>query len=267
MTAKPAAEITRWKDFAARVRSTGQPLLRRLEEFPSSILVTGCQRSGTTMVARLITNSDGMTRYWFGPDDELDAALILSGRVPHQPKGRYCFQTTYLNERYYEYFDMSDSHKVIWILRNPFSVVRSMLHNWKDFALNELFDACGTPYLTPGEYRRYRWLGVHGVSRLVRACCAFQGKVSQLFELRARLPAGNLLILEYEDLVREREATLAALYRFVDLPFRPEYGAEVRSSSIGLAKRLSRRERAAIADRCQGIYEQALPFRWRPQGP
>jgi hypothetical protein len=265
MTKKREEQITRWQDFAAKVRSTGQPLLRRLEEFPNSILVTGCQRSGTTMVSRLITRSDGMTKYWFGPDDELDAALILSGWGPHESKGRYCFQTTYLNERYREYFGMSDSHKVVWILRNPFSVVHSMLHNWKDFALNELFVACGTGYLRPKERSRYGWLGIHGVSRLVRACCAYHGKVSQLFEIRARLPAGRLMVLEYDELVLQRETVLPALYRFLEVPYRPEYAAEIRSTSIGHARRLSRRERAVVADRCASTYEQALPLRWTPK--
>jgi hypothetical protein len=51
-----------------------------------------------------------MTQYYFGSDNELDAALILSGRVAHEPQGRYCFQTTYLNECYSEYFEHRDGH-------------------------------------------------------------------------------------------------------------------------------------------------------------
>jgi ligand-binding sensor domain-containing protein len=47
--------------------------------------------------------------YWFGRDDELDAALILSGHVDHQQNGRYCFQTTYINECFREYFEACSS--------------------------------------------------------------------------------------------------------------------------------------------------------------
>jgi Holliday junction resolvasome RuvABC ATP-dependent DNA helicase subunit len=38
-----------------------------------------------------------MVDFSSGEDDELDAALILAGFVEHTPRGRYCFQTTYLN--------------------------------------------------------------------------------------------------------------------------------------------------------------------------
>ena len=91
--------------------------------FGGAILVTGCQRSGTTILSRIITRSDGMVDYWFGRDDELDAALILSGHVWHSPVGRYCFQTTYLNECYEEYFQCDLNQKIIWMIRSPYSVI------------------------------------------------------------------------------------------------------------------------------------------------
>jgi hypothetical protein len=42
-----------WPKFARSVRSKQDKLLSRLEEFPDSILIAGCQRSGTTMLARI----------------------------------------------------------------------------------------------------------------------------------------------------------------------------------------------------------------------
>jgi len=107
------AQIITWKKFAPEVRPGGCNLLARLDEFPNSILVSGCQRSGTTMLLRLITQSEGMVNYWFGRDDELDAALILSGFEPHTPHGRYSFQTTYLNECAHEYYDHVNGHNYL----------------------------------------------------------------------------------------------------------------------------------------------------------
>jgi len=52
------------------VRSKRCRLLNKLDEFPNAVLVTGCQRSGTSMRARVITLSEGMTYYWFGDNDE-----------------------------------------------------------------------------------------------------------------------------------------------------------------------------------------------------
>jgi hypothetical protein len=60
-------KITTWHQFEQTVRARGCNLLRRLGNFPRSILVAGCQRSGTTMLSRIITQSEGMTNYWFGP--------------------------------------------------------------------------------------------------------------------------------------------------------------------------------------------------------
>lgn len=138
-----ARNITSWKGFARRVRSQGCQLLAHLDEFPNSVLVMACQRSGTTALARVITTSEGMTNYWFGRDDELDAALMLSGQIRYFSTRRHCFQTTYINECYREYLEHTNGHKLIWVIRNPFSVIYSMLHNWGRFAFNELFRACG----------------------------------------------------------------------------------------------------------------------------
>lgn len=250
--------ITTWQDFAKKVRSKGCKLLARLDEFPNSILVTGCQRSGTTMLSRVITLSEGMTNYWFGKDDELDAALILSGRVPHKPKGRYCFQTTYLNDCYREYFQhLNNDHKLIWVLRNPFSVVYSFLRNWRRFALNNLFKACGADLLNEGDKKRYERFGIWTISRLRRACFSYVGKTSQLFELYKRLDNKRLLIVDYDDLVVEKHRILPAIYEFIELEYKKEYAAKIHQESINKANRLSERERYTIKKLCWPTYEKA----------
>ncbi len=253
----PNMPIHNWKQFARRVRSKGCGLLARLDDFPRSVLVTGCQRSGTTMLSRIITQSDGMVNYWFGTDDELDAALILSGAAPHEPRGRYCFQTTYLNECYREYFQHQNGHKVIWVLRNPYSVVYSLLHNWTRFALNELFQACGTPYLDERQRRLYGWFGTWGVSRLHRAVSAYNGKVCQLFELYEGLGPDRVLVVDYDELVRSSETVLPAIYSFIELAYRTDYARAIHAKSLRKADRLSSRERRLIEAHCVPVYERA----------
>ena len=251
------AQITTWKKFAREVRSGGYNLLARLDEFPNSILVTGCQRSGTTMLSRLITQSEGMVNYWFGRDDELDAALILSGFVPHTPRGRYCFQTTYLNECVHEYYDHANGHKIIWVLRNPFSVVYSMLHNWEDFALNELFEACSVQLLNEKEMRFYKWFGVWSVSRLKRACLSYNEKISQVFELTKRLKQDTIMTVEYDSLVSKKNDILPLIYRFVDLTYKSKYAEMIHSESLRKSNLLSKREHAFIERMCMPIYNEA----------
>ena len=249
--------ITNWRKFASEVRSGGCNLLSRLDEFPNSILVTGCQRSGTTILSRIITQSEGMVNYWFGWDDELDAALILSGYIDHELQGRYCFQTTYLNECYDEYFEHTNGHKIIWILRNPFSVVYSLLHHWRRFALNELFCGCGSQLLQEKEKRRYDLFGAWSVSKLLRACLAYNGKVSHVFELKERMGKDNILVLDYDDLVKDKKNLLPLIYRFIDLSYMEEYVDMIHSSSLNKARRLSKRECTSIKKLCMPVYEKA----------
>ena len=71
-----------------------------------------------TAVARLLKRSTSFADHGFGHDDELDGALLLAGYVTRFSEGRHCFQTTYLGERFREYFD-HDDFRLIFILREP----------------------------------------------------------------------------------------------------------------------------------------------------
>ena len=255
---KSASSINSWKDFAKSVRSKGCSLLKRLDSFPDSILVTGCQRSGATILSRILTQSDGMVDFSSGEDDELDAALILSGFVEHTPRGRYCFQTTYLNECYMEYFHHRNGAKIIWVLRNPYSVVYSMLHNWRSFALNELFLNCGSEFLTEKEKKRMKIFGKYGVNKLRKACCAYVGKTRQVFALKAGLSADAIMFVEYDDLVKNRETRLPAIYDFIGLTYHPEYAERLHRRSLKKAMALSARERAEIARFCDQVFGKAM---------
>lgn len=251
--------VKTWPKFAKAVRSKQDKLLPRLDDFPDAVLIAGCQRSGTTMLARIITQSEGMVNYWFGPDDELDAALILSGHEAHQPQGRYCFQTTYLNERYPEYFE-HDNFRMVWVLRNPHSVVYSMLHNWKDFALNELFNSCATHLLEDSYKRRHEIFGHWGVPRLLRACHAYNAKTSQIRQLRERLDENRLQVVDYDELVKNKTGILPDIYKFIGLPYKTEYEQVIKSSSLSKSNRASTREQEAVERLCMPVYKQLLGF-------
>jgi hypothetical protein len=245
--------VTTWEEFDLKIRFAGYLLLQRLNEFPNSVLVTGCQRSGTTMLARIISQSDGMVNYWFGPDDELDAALILSGYVNHRPQGRYCFQTTYINSTE-EYHDLPNEIKIIWSLRNPCSVVYSMLYNWSDYALNEIFTLCGAPLLQGKEKFLYKLLGARGISRLRRACLAYNGKTSQIIDLKRKVKRDSLLVIDYDELVKNRELHLQAIYRFINLKYKSTYAGWINEKSIAKKNKLSPFEVKVITDLCGPIY-------------
>lgn len=255
---KSASSINSWKDFKKSVRSKGCSLLKKLDSFPNSILVTGCQRSGTTILSRILSQSDGMVDFSSGEDDELDAALILAGYVEHTPRGRYCFQTTYLNECYREYFLHRNGAKIIWVLRNPYSVVYSMLHNWRSFALNELFLNCGLEFLTEKERKRMKIFGKYGVTKLRKACCAYVGKTRQVFALKARLSADAIMFVEYDNLIKNRETILPAIYDFIGLTYHPKYAERLHYRSLKKAIALSGRGRSEIDRFCDPVFRKAM---------
>jgi hypothetical protein len=248
--------ITTWNQFNKEIRTSNRPLLKTLSEFQNPILVTGCQRSGTTMLAEIIGQSEGLTSYKFTPDSELDAALILSGYESIKAEGRYCFQTTYLNEKYYEYYEHEVGQKIIWLVRNPFSVVYSILYNWNNTP-NRLFSSCGVNQLRGMDFIRYKLFGLNGISLLRQACWGYVGKTFQMFELRERYGQDSLIVVDYDDLVIRKNILLPALYNFLGLKYSPMYGKKIHNKSLAKVNKLTDKERRVITSICQPIYTKA----------
>jgi hypothetical protein len=255
----PSADrITSWKSFNKYVRPLGCQFLKRLPEFPDSVLISGCQRSGTTALANVLTQSDGMVNYYVSKHGELDAALILSGIVPHQAHGRYCFQTTYVNECYHEYFEPNLRFKMIWVIRNPLSVIYSMTHNWKDFALNDLFRTSGVKCMEEGIKRTLSsWVpGI--VPQIDRACYAYIGKTLNVFELMDKLGPDTLAVVDYDHLVLYKTRILPRLYEFVNLPYHEKYADALNPRSVSKAQQFSSEQKSRIEALCQPVYQRAL---------
>ena len=55
--------IRNWQQFARLVRSRPEPMLARLSDFDNPLLVTGCQRSGTTMLTSILTKQGKLVDY------------------------------------------------------------------------------------------------------------------------------------------------------------------------------------------------------------
>jgi Sulfotransferase domain len=247
-----------WRRFHHGPRQGEAPLLKNLAQFRDAVLVAGCQRSGTTMLTRIIARSKGFQQFALTHDDELDAALILAGYVDVPKHRRYCFQTTYLNERYREYACLREHQRLIWVLRNPFSVVRSMVYNWKRFALNELYEDVGAARATSQRLRRAKAPWPFGPSPIEKACLAYSAKTSQVFAIQALVRPHQLLILEYDALVRDPARRLRRVFEFIDEPYQDTYASFVRQDSIHKADRLSRRATQVIEAYALPTYKECL---------
>ena len=248
--------LSSWKKFTTQVRS-GESLLNN---WPGcrAIFVSGCQRSGGTMLSEAICQHADVRDASWSHDAELDAAQMLAGRVsfPTPTVPSICLQTTYLNECYREYLEAAGKFQLIWLVRNPNSVIFSMVYNWKRFALNEVFEACGLDYLNAKWRARYERFGNLGVKPIVRAACAYNGKAAQAQELFTELGSSNMVLVEYERLVRNKTETLLELIDFCGLSDATGIGDKINTASLDKASCLRARDAELIQEMCGDWYEK-----------
>ena len=248
-----------WKKFSTDVRSArANDMLSGLAALKEPILVSGCQRSGTTMLTRLIVQSPEIKSIWQTKDDELDAAYILAGIRQVDPSYRYCFQVTYLNEAYYQLLDYRNQFSLLWLLRNPHSVIYSMLYNWRRYPLNELFLACGLPYMSEKDSRNFKRFGISAVPALRRACYAYLGKLDHLENLQKGLDSKQLLVVDYDRLVENVSEELEKIFTFVGLPYSSDYAQPIKGSSTQKHRELSSSDSHTISRICSRAYEETL---------
>jgi hypothetical protein len=210
------------------------------------------------MMARVIAQSPGFRSLRLTHDDELDAALILAGKIDAPPGERYCFQTTYLNERYPEYRSLGAGQRLIWVLRNPYSVVYSMVFNWRRFALNELYQGCALPLATSARLRRAHLPWPLGPSAIEKACLAYSAKTAQIVALDRELPSHQLLVLEYDEVVHAPETWLPQIFRFLDTPCTSAALRSIQAGSTRKADALPPAVRKTIERLAEPTYRECL---------
>jgi hypothetical protein len=194
--------INSWSDFYAA--HAHEPLLARLDDYPEALLIAGCDWAAATAITRLFKRLPCFTDSSWGHDDELDGALLLSGRREHRPIGRPCFQTTYVRERYREYF-AHDDFKLVWVVREPRAAVSSLLANReRTLPPRHALGLSG------------KSAGGQGASRLEKACATYLASIRQTLEIKERLGA-RVAVVDYDELAADRNRLLPALCRFAEV--------------------------------------------------
>jgi hypothetical protein len=256
MNMQNSLRIKTWAQFDRQIRSLDRKLLARLSDFEAPVLVAGCQRSGTTILTRILQEALGMAPLQFTGDDELDAALILSGEIGAPPDARCCFQTTYVNDHLAEYFEHSN-YKLIWLIRRPEAVVRSMLLNWRRAALRRLFRACGRHALDEKGARRFDRFGTFGFRRLQMACLSYNVKTAQIHALADKLTADRLHILDYDDLIGEPEVLLPRVFEFAGIPFDDRFLSRLAGPNRPKGRQLTELDKKTVVGLCDAEYQRA----------
>lgn len=247
-----------WTEFWRNAHEKNCKLLNELDRYENAILVSGCQRSGTTMLARIFNQSPSISTFQTTKDDEYDAAMILSGQRNCSADERYCFQSTYINGHFEEYLEHSN-YKIVWVIRNPHSVIYSMLYNWRRSALDELFLSCGTSEMDESDNERYRNYGLRGISRLKRAAYAYNGKCRQLHVLSRNL-GNRIAVTDYDELVTGKDKILPKLFEFVELDYDIEYSEMATAKSKRKQEGLSKVEKNLVTSVCTDAYTEAQKY-------
>ena len=214
--------ISSWSDFYAAMGE--HPFLTELDEYPEALLIAGCDWSATTAITRMFKRLPCFADSSWGHDDELDGALLLAGLSQRRMAGRPCFQTSYLRDRYREYFTHGD-FKLVWIVREPRAAVRSLLAS-RERALPAR-NALGLSGKSEGG---------QGASRLEKACAAYVASIRQTTELKERL-GDRVAVVDYDELAANRNRLLPALCRFAEVGcdahvLRHLHGKSVRKGSL-----------------------------------
>ena len=214
--------ISSWSDFYAALGD--RPFLAKLDDYPRALLIAGCDWAATTAITRLFKRLPCFADSSWGHDDELDGALLLAGRRDRPAGGRSCFQTTYVRERYREYFS-HDDFKLVWIVREPRAAVRSLLATrGRALPARNVLGLSGKS--TRGQ----------GVSRLEKACAAYVASIRQTIELKDRL-GQRVAVVDYDELAADRNRLLPALCRFAEVgcdahALRHLHGKSVRKGAL-----------------------------------
>src|ERR1044071_73862 len=133
-----------WEELYRRILSTdlagrlfervGERVGERVSgESRSVVLVTGCQRSGTTWMRKLLAEA------WPGavaPKEQEVCAYLVAGAELPAPEARVqVLQTTFANVYVESFLRLPPAVPVIVMARNPFSVCRSLVHNWDSLSI------------------------------------------------------------------------------------------------------------------------------------
>ena len=224
-----------------------------LHNFPDSVLVGGCQRSGTTMLSEIIMKSDDIGSLP-GIDKELSAALALVGHISIPNTHRYCFQTTYVNDCYPEYWTSGTSNKLVWMVRNPLSVVYSLTRFSERFCLDGLFMSCGRFYMSEEDEHRFNKYGSWTISSVKKACYCYNAKINQIFSIVEKMGRDKVLIIDYDELILDKDGILSVIFDFIDVSYTPEFSHFVHNKSLNKACKLSDKKRDLINSSCEQHY-------------
>jgi hypothetical protein len=245
-----------WKYLRNRV------MRRRGRAMP--VLIFGEQRSGTNMLLRCFGRCPTTAMYNETDDDafvdyELRDLELIRKLVESSPASHVVLKPTADGNRADEIMDRLAGSRAIWIYRDYRDVISSALVQFRETSIEYL-----TNVVSKSPEARWRSINIsdedvaqisghlqRGISEQSARALIWAVRNNFYFRLGMdRRP--SVLLLNYEDLVRDPPAVVSRAYEFVGLEFRRKYTSGVFSTSIG------RRAMPEIDPEIQRICEDVL---------
>lgn len=235
------------------------------------IFILGCQRSGTTIIQKLIgMNPDvkfygeGDPPYFNDAESEKHHRIKSSNDVTQsllqEPLKYIVIKPLYESHNANALITSHQNSKGIWVFRNYIDVIDSHLHyynyNVRDY-ISPLFNKSGICWLNENisdeilsfinkfNINDMSDADLYGIFWIVRNSCYLNTKENE-----------NIILVNYEKLITSPLNQISRFCDFVNLPYYNFYSKTIRSNAM--SKKVNFKLLQEIEEKCREIYESLL---------
>lgn len=231
-----------------------------------AVFVFGSQRSGTRLPMDVLDLAPQVMAYKEGnsrafnrtllKDNAAIAKLLRASRFPV-----VAFKPICDSHRAAELLDYFPRSKAIWIFRYYQDAVNSSVRKWKHGRNNLKHIAAGNIAaagwraggLTPEKIALVRRLYSEEMSSHTAYALMWYLRNNLIIDLKLH-ERDDLLLVKYENLVREPQNHFPRIFNFIECPFKEKYVKGVYNSSVG--KETFPEIPAEIVELCENLYQQ-----------
>jgi hypothetical protein len=216
-----------------------------------SIIVTGCQRSGTTLMYQLL----GQTLRGTLALSEIQSCEYLLGelKLPRPRSHLLALQATFMVSERESFLSLPEGHLIVFLLRNPLSVCWSLLYHFG--ALDLIWHSRG-PHVSHAIRSQFG----NPPSLIASAAMMYLDSLDTAKAIMTNRP-GSSIVVDYDALVEDYRDTIEQIsFKFNDLcpgthtVLQETCDADIRREPMNNRNDLSHQEEQFILDACNDEY-------------
>lgn len=235
------------------------------------VFIFGCQRSGTTIIQKLVGLNpnvkfygEGDPPYFYNSDSDKHHRIRSNNDINYFLKKEtspfIIIKPLYESHSAHKLVSDHTNSKGIWVFRNYLDVIDSHIHYYKQNAndyirplftenkdnwINEFIPESTKQFIKQFSLDELSDADAYGLFWIVR---------NSIFQSSAQNK--NILLINYENLVKEPTKEITKIYRFIGLPFKKYYSKLIRSNAV--SKKVSFELNPKIEEKCKKIYDNLL---------